>query len=576
MGATISAKDIKDGDSFERWLSGLPVEVRREAASVIASRVSLFNVQYAGYIDNIEINNVNAAWTLIFWRNLIARIPNAWSSKLAQAADLAATDKASRFGEVGVVTKGWRIQVAGLAADGAAAAATDSNLAASISYASEVVRKAVGLSRVAKDAEAIERGVKPDELKMLSLKVNSFDKLNSHFARLEGALRKKELAAQGWPIWLDWYKPLLEGRPAFDLRDQKTAEALERSIAFGSRAEEFNRDFWEREPREFNADIAKWVAEARAEESGIGSASGLVPPTDVDFPSQDIEAITFGLIDEGQIDRLPVSPGQQLLTTSSQKNEYSALRKDAEKLAGFGQMLGKLRNEVSDLLVAAPADMDAASVFDLWRAINRLRRTHNAHLAVCNQFEPHEAKLDLAVGEELGMLIDTANNFAFGDPGLRKRDENRIAPQDRLAVEEERALAAPLVQIIVNAKGLLTENAAEVVAAEERSAVSAGSDAHGLQAQDQTNKTDRNLIAALLSALKGELHYSWKELRGGAYKAIGAAGATVVATETVGITSYHSAIWNFIHQHAAQLITYVQKAFANPTVEKILQSILNT
>jgi hypothetical protein len=72
-----------------------------------------------------------------------------------------------------------------------------------------------------------------------------------------------------WDVWSDWYEAIANGDPAFGLKNRNTADMLERAIALGGKDGTFHKEFWDREPGEINADIAAWVAEARAAEDAL-------------------------------------------------------------------------------------------------------------------------------------------------------------------------------------------------------------------------------------------------------------------------------------------------------------------
>ncbi len=381
---------------------------------------------------------------------------------------------------------------------------------------------------------------------------------------------KLPMLEQDFGIWPVWYDTIVAGQPAFQLKNQATANALERAIALGGKDGKFHKEFWDREPGEINREIAEWLAEARAAEV-VGDVVAV--PAELDFPAQSLDATMFALNAAGRIERIAIPPEQQLFITPLQQRQYKTLRSDAEGLLGRGQILGKLGSEISDLLEMLPADMTHAAVFDVWRAINRLRRTLNAHVRVVDIDEPHEAKLELSIAEELGFLLDTANNFAFDDPGLRRRDEQSIPPQDKQSIAEEWALGDVIAKAALNEPEIFTPAALEVVKAEERNAETAGEDAHGQQAIDQTNKTRRNVIAALLSVLKGESGFAWKEMRSGVYKKAGELGAIAVATDVLGWTTIYPAIWNFVVRHSSNLSAYVKTVYNNPTLTAYIEYI---
>ena len=393
-------------------------------------------------------------------------------------------------------------------------------------------------------------------------------------------LTAPDMANGEWGVWIEWYESITQGHPAFNLKNRQTADVLERRIALGDRANngKFNKEFWNREPGEINREIAEWVAEARAAEV---AEAGIAPMAmgDIELPQQTLDATMFGLDAAGRISRIAVPPEQRLLITQQQQAEYEALRGDAADFAAKGQILGKLGAEVAALFAALPEDMTHARVFDIWRAINRLRRSKNAHVSVAAFPEPHEAKLEPAMAAELEHLLNVANIFAFGDPGLRRRDELSIPPQDKQSLAVEKALGDGLADAALQTPELFTEDALQSVAAEESNAFGAGNDPHGQQAIDQTNKTRRNWLAAMLAGLKTERGFAWKEMRGGAYKKTGEAAIValgVAVSDAAGITAVYPAIWRFASANAASFLTYVKTVFQNPTLTAYVEWALKT
>jgi hypothetical protein len=569
------ADSIQDRWSFEAWLKNQPEEKQRIFGIVIASRVALANVQYLGSPEQTTDDHVRAALKITFWRILIAKQQLAWMSKPLREADEATNQLAMQLGEMGVVTKGVKFAAAGISANNASAASVANSLSKCLEYVDQAISMTVGYQNIRNEAKLLENGLEPFSLYNIPLNVGSFTGIYDHPARLRQLLRSESMAKEDWPIWLQWYQPIAEGKPAFYLKDRKVAEALERHIALGGKDGKFHKEFWDREPRQINRDIAEWVAEAWAFEGKVAVPTAF---SDNDFPRQSPNATMFGLSHDGEIDRVAVPPEQRLLITPQQQKEYEAIRDEASKLSSQGQILGKLGVEVSDLLVAMPIDMTHAYLFDVWRALNRLRRTMNAHVKVAADKEPHEAKLDPGIAEDLGALLDIANNFAFADPGIRSRDENSIPPQDRPTMQAEKQLGDGLVKAALETPELLTLDAASSVRADETNADRAGDDAHGQQAVDQTNKTRKNLFAAILSTLKkamvGEIVYSWKEYRGGAYKAAGAATVAAAGSDIVGTTTIYPTIWQFITTHAVELLRYAEAVFQNPAVTKVLEQIV--
>ncbi len=618
----VGAAEIVDRASLMRWLEALPQNGQLWVSEAIASRSALRVVPLIARVKGISVDHLSGVLKDCFRENIFARCPR--KQMFASIGGyVAAGDDQGNVPSIGYVV---------VEAARAASSHSISGCVFATEFASNAVYSALDSSftdktkaadiwaEVRKDAAFVESGGTDLELHSRPIWVTEPFWWKQELQSLEGLLKTQRLFdEEGWDIWLDWYRSVARGFPAFNLKSPEKAEDLERKIAIlnvkalegkiatsGSnpvrsidrikKQAQQNLDLWDREPAAINADIKAWVDEARtvereddrvpqavvddlavlSTESESEDATFTAVPLN-DFPEQSLDAPIFGLTEAGQVDRLPVPPEQRLLITAVTLQEYGALREDAAKLSGLGQILGKLGPELDKLLAAMPEDMTHAEVFSVWRAINRLRRTMNAHTAVASDPDPHEAKLERSIAEELGLLLDSANNFAFADPGLRKRDENVVPPQDRPSVEDEKRLGDALIQIVINTPDLLTPQARDVIKAEEDNAENAGKDAHGFQAVDQANKTRRNVFAEVLSSLRkaarSELVFAWKEVRGGAYKATGAAAITFGATDYLGTTAVYHKIWTVIFENLSPFLNYAAKVYQNPAVTKLLEDI---
>jgi hypothetical protein len=561
--------EIKDLASFRAWLDGQP---NAAIAQVLASRAALRAVPFLWRKGKMNTRIFARMLSVALWQNVIVR------SQIANQYDLSypsAVEFAHSIYSVAAVSSREVDAVCGYAAASVDYATTASSV---LDDTWNAVRMSAQVAR--KFPYYI------DIMNEFSLEVSRFELEGSQFIlnfsqlwsktpkwwenelkRFVTELTRPEMAKIGWGVWLEWYLPLTRGGISFGLKDRKATENLERRIALGGRDSKFHEEFWDRKPGEINREIAEWVAEARAAEVALSANSFEV---DIEIPAQSVDATMFGIDASGKIARLAVPPEQRLLITAQQQKEYQALREDAAELSGRGQILGQVGAEVAALLLALPLDMSHASVFDVWRALNRLRRTMNSHLRVADFSEPHDAKLEPAIAEELNALLRTANIFAFGDLGLLRRDELAIAPQDRPALNVEKMLGDGLAEAAVEMPDMFTDDAFESVAAEELNSVGAGDDPHGLQAIDQTNKTRRNWLAAILAGLKAEQGFAWKEIRGGAYKAIGATGVGVLVTDILGTTAVYSAIWKFVSAQGVNLLNYVKAVYQNPAVTEFV------
>jgi hypothetical protein len=89
---------------------------------------------------------------------------------------------------------------------------------------------------------------------------------SGELSKFKGLLQSGRFLNNAWSIWFDWFDPLVQGRPAFGLKSYELSRFIEHSIAIGSRMGSFNEGFWYRKEKEINAEITKWVIEARATE----------------------------------------------------------------------------------------------------------------------------------------------------------------------------------------------------------------------------------------------------------------------------------------------------------------------
>jgi hypothetical protein len=382
-------------------------------------------------------------------------------------------------------------------------------------------------------------------------------------------------AAPSFEVWLDWYEPIVDGKAPWGL-PRDVADSIEMRIALGDDRGEGGRDFWDRDADVVNAEIKGWVDAARAEVNR--QFENLATPQD---PSAAIMVAT----EQGQIDRAAIPPSQRLLDTPEQRNEYGSCRKDLVELVEYGpNQLGRLSPQLAAMLAAMPELLAAANTVDFWRAMNRLRRTYNSHLNATDALPGDSAYLNPEVADDLGALLDGLNVFASFDPVLRERDYRRIAPQDRSAIFEERLLGAPVIEAILASDDLATPLAQTEIETSLANAVDAEVTEHGTQAVDQSNRTNRNVFGALIdvarnglmgakSIASGEAGFAWKEFRGGAYKATGAAAIGLIASELIGVTTYHLIALKLISQFRNQFIAYAQHVLQNPRIVELIEFI---
>ena len=589
----ISPWDIRDREDLQQWLEERPTDVRNRIAGVLASRMAArvlptFTraiLHHAGQFAELS--------SRVFRANLTSRIAARVPAKELSKAAFAAAAEAKVVADITAGSVAAN-SAAAAAANAAATAAEAFTAGSAAAYFAAATVEAAAFADVAAVA-SVDDNADPDNLpttawKQLRLDVNwvlqsgvselwqqpVWDEVPDWWQKYRMELRQF-LPSLEWRVWFDWYDSVASGGTAFGL-PAKAADALERRIALGDGRE----DFWDRRPEIINAEIAAWVTEAREiYKAGQNYTEAAEQPPSFSLPAQTTSAAMFVDLPDGRIDLAPIPEEQRLLDTPQQRKEYRQLRRDAATIREKGQILGKLAAELDHLSSAMPQDFSQATIYDLWRAINRLRRTYNAHRLVTKLAEPHPSKLEETVAEELGFLLDSANNLAFSDPGLRERDTNSIPPQDKIAVEQEKRLGDNLARAVINSPALSTDRALATLAAEDSNASDAGYDPHGLQAIDQANKTRRNWFAAFLGWLRrivsDEASFGWKKFRGGVYEAAGTsafAAIAVTVTDATGLTQIYPSIWNFVRVHAVELKTYVDQVFHNPQLVQFIEWLL--
>jgi hypothetical protein len=170
-----------------------------------------------------------------------------------------------------------------------------------------------------------------------------------------------------------------------------------------------------------------------------------------------------------------------------------------------------------------------------------------------------DKRLDAAMAEMLGDVLDRYNLFAFGDDGLRAKDEAAIPPQERAKAEEEAEKAAPLIDALLNAPEIMTEIVRDDILADQADQALPKDDPYEGQALVQSNKSMRNRIAALLGWTARQVKQSGKSIREGAERAVGA----LIVSDVAGVTHVHDPIVKFATTHFAELKAFAETAYAS-------------
>ncbi len=346
-------------------------------------------------------------------------------------------------------------------------------------------------------------------------------------------------------VWTEWYDRRIEGHDAaFDIPGD-TDRSEDKAILVRL-ADATDEDFWDKGATYVNTTLQGWIDEARAR----------VAP----LPEQDPAAITYGVNDRGQLDRLPAHDQKHLRDIPDQLFLYGRIREAAFDLLGDGQRLGvPLSRALSRFAVAMPEDFAAALALPIWAEGIILRRLYRAHRIAFESKELSSDQLEPVIAEGLGGLLDLYNHFAFGDDGLRAKDETTIPPQERASAEAEAEAAAPIAAALLKT----LEVATDIVIDDITSEVDARPDGspYDDQARDHTNRNWRNRVAAILTGLRKAVVGVGKQTGGAAYGAI------------VGIMITETTLGKFVATNAQAFITYANTAFPTYKLAPLIEMI---
>ena len=396
---------------------------------------------------------------------------------------------------------------------------------------------------------------------------------------------KTELLArksENWQVWTDWYEARLRGGPVNN--------ALELARVM------IPDEIWKQGAAVVNAKIARLIGEHERVQ-GVGALNnasenfpgdddaGFIhqPIPDDTIPAQYTTATQFIADAQGRIDVLADPPSHSPLADTEQREKYGETRRKAIALLALGKnLLGDAEGSATSFSEAMPEQIENASITLLWSRGNTLRRRLKAHDAVSAATEPDPARLHPLVAEGLRDVVHTYNVYIFGDPKGRDMDRVRLGPQERRDDDKLLDIAAPIVNAIGTAAGVATDLAAMRVKEQFKAGKSAPQGIDGDQAVRLSNGTNGNFIGELLkrgrdeakTVAKDEAAYAWKEFRGGAYKAAGAATFVAVSGAAIGAALYAKNIFEFIALNSEALKIYAAAAYQNPQVVQIIDEIL--
>jgi hypothetical protein len=278
--AMLNSSSIVDVTSYRGWLASVNEQDRFKVGMVLASRTALRILPYVSAYSGQGTFFFHKQLKFALWGNLIARCAKSWPDTDLQMAiavalgDFPISPYKSSASQILFEKQKLAIDIARSVVPFSLTDKVVTDRAVEIAIGSDNPVRSDMLVSLRRDALLVSQSVNADEMQSYDLwpqgptdwwKDSIFDWIIQF-----GDLKRD------WNVWLQWYDAIALGKPVFGLKDRKSADALERAIALGGKDGKFHEEFWEREPAEINAEIAEWVAEARAAEAlQVGQGSGL-------------------------------------------------------------------------------------------------------------------------------------------------------------------------------------------------------------------------------------------------------------------------------------------------------------
>ncbi|MFM9853854.1 MAG: hypothetical protein ACKVOJ_13770 [Sphingomonadaceae bacterium] len=552
MGNILVMIEISSRKDLKQWLEDQP----KDWAQIIAVRAAMRALPFLGQADG--------KWLIRFCLLPIRANAISWAARNFPAHDMGSAADAAYAAAANDAAYAAANAAAYAAADAAyAAAAADAAYAASGAYASAFWR-AVSL-----DCEWLSKQDHGDGTARVMTRRSLWlaqppNGWKADWQKLAATLIEID---PNYQVWIDWFDRRISGEPsAFDIPGDKGR--IEDKKILIRLADATHKDFWGKGHEYVNATLKGWIDEARAR---------VAPPppedeTEIPVPPQAEGAITYGVSDEGKVDRLQPSDQVHLRDVPDQRRSYADLREAVIDLLEEGQRLGpRLTRALERFMQSLPERFEDAEAYLVWRDGNALRRLYRAHRLVADGKEPDPARLEAVAAEGLGGVLDLFNPFAFADEGIRAKDEQRISAQEQADARVEAAAAAPLIPAILAAPEIATPDALDDIKADTENADLPANDPYAAQVEDQANRTKRNWIAGLLEGARRAIRNPkliGGQMVGGAAKTVG----VVTAASIMG--SNYGPLLEFVAVNASILQTYVGIAFSTyPDLPGLIERI---
>ena len=170
--------------------------------------------------------------------------------------------------------------------------------------------------------------------------------------------------------------------------------------------------------------------------------------------------------------------------------------------------------------------------------------------------------------------METGNIFFAGDPLLLELDAQRPGPQEQTRANSDAELLQPLLEDVFDEEALATPVAQDALKEQLENARLCDETLAARQSAEFARKSIQNFVSELLrravDVLKDEAGFGWKEIRGGAYKAI---GAGAVGLGGIALFKSGQALLGFVARHADILAAYAVRVFGNPALQDVIELI---
>ncbi len=269
--AKIVARYIKDEDSFKAWLETRPEVTRAAEAVSLAHRAAMRVVPYLSRL-NILGGAYSDLLNSVFRASISSRVAVKFPTSETAVASANTSDvhlSESSFDDADPSPRSANAVFS--AAVSASAYASNLNglpnanfyeyayATVDVAARAAVVQDELWIE-IRYDADRLSSGVSTSKLITAPLWT---DKKKWLFRQESALYSNLDKVGDGLSIWIDWYKSISAGGPAWGL-PEKIADELELRIALGGSTEKYDGSFWDREPKVINAEIAAWLKEARA------------------------------------------------------------------------------------------------------------------------------------------------------------------------------------------------------------------------------------------------------------------------------------------------------------------------